>query len=189
MHYNRQWQYGMGVLAFVWSLGLSLPQAQAFHIGCGAILGPGGTFVLDSDVGPCGGPGPALTLISATLDLAGHTVSCSTTSIYGIEVEGKKSRVRNGTVSGCGNGVVLFDQGSYEVREVTASGNTAGFNVGSSGNKLTDNAASSNEEGFSFVGHTNDAWVGNTASGNGGFGFSFGDGAMNSLDENRASGN
>src|SRR5882672_6503063 len=121
MHYNRQWQYGMGVLAFVWSLGLSLLQAQASPIGCGAILGPGGTFVLDSDVGPCDGPGPALTLISATLDLAGHTVSCSTTSIYGIDIEGANSQVHNGTVTGCSNGVVLLGQGHHRVRAVTAS--------------------------------------------------------------------
>jgi parallel beta-helix repeat protein len=179
MHCNRQWQYGIGVLAFVWSLGLSLPQAQASPIGCGAILGPGGNFVLDSDVGPCGEPGPALTLISATLDLAGHTVSCSTLSIYGIEVEGKKSRVRNGTVSGCGNGVVLRDQGSHEVREVTATGNTAGFNVGSSRNKLTNNAASGNEFVGFAVGGEHNQLTGNTASGNE-FGFLF-QGATNGL--------
>src|SRR5262245_18220927 len=131
MKYNRQWRYSVGVLVFVWSLGLILPQAQAVHIGCGAVLGPGGTFVLDSVVGPCGGPGPALTLISATLDLAGHTVSCSAPSNYGIDVEGKKSKVRNGTVSGCANGVVLLDQGSHEVRGVTASGNSTGFTIGS----------------------------------------------------------
>lgn len=179
MHYNRQWQYSMGVLAFVWSLGLSLPQAQAFPIGCGAILGPGGTFVLDSDVGPCGGPSPALTLISATLDLAGHAVSCSTTAIYGIDVEGKNSTVRNGTVSGCGNGIVLLDHGSHKVRMVTASGNVTGFTVGSSRNKLTSNTATGNEFAGFAVGGGHNQLTGTTASGSE-FGFLF-QGATNSL--------
>ncbi len=31
-----------------------LPLAEASHIGCGAVLGPGGVFILDSNVGPCG---------------------------------------------------------------------------------------------------------------------------------------
>jgi parallel beta-helix repeat protein len=165
MRYNRRWRYGVGVLALVGGLGLSVPQAQAVHISCGDTLGPGGNFVLDSDVGPCSGPGPALTLISATLDLAGHTVSCSTTSIYGIEVEGKKSRVRNGTVSGCGNGVVLFDEGFHEVRRITASGNTTGFTVGSKRNKLNDNTATVNEYAGFAVGGTQNQLNDNFASG------------------------
>ncbi len=165
MHYNRQWQYSIGVLAFVWGLGLSLPQVQAFPIGCGATLGPGGAFVLDNDVGPCGGPDPALTLISATLDLAGHTVSCSTTAIYGIEVKGRRSRVRNGTVRGCGSGVVLLEQGSHEVRKVTASENSAGFRVGSNQNKLSSNTAKDSEFfGFAVGGALNQL-SSNTASG------------------------
>jgi len=165
MHYNKQWQYSIGVLAFVWGLGLSLPQVQAFPIGCGATLGPGGAFVLDSDVGPCGGPDPALTLVSATLDLAGHTVSCSTTDIYGIAVKGRRSRVRNGTVRGCGSGVVLLEQGSHEVNEVIASENSAGFRVGSNQNKLTNSTATDSEFfGFAVGGALNQL-SGNTASG------------------------
>src|SRR5688572_2249175 len=50
--------------------------ALAAHITCGAVLGPGGTFTLDSDVGPCDDPAPAITVDSASLDLNGFTVSC-----------------------------------------------------------------------------------------------------------------
>src|SRR5215510_15802153 len=126
MQYKRPWRHGLSVLAFIWGLGFSLPQAQAAPIGCGAVLGPGGTFVLDSDVGPCPAPGPALKLISATLDLAGHTVSCENPDIFGIDLEGKGSKVRNGTVTGCSNGVVLLDHGHHKVRKVIASGNSTG---------------------------------------------------------------
>src|SRR5712692_3727930 len=240
MHYNKQWQYSIGVLAFVWGLGLSLPQVQAFPIGCGATLGPGGAFVLDSDVGPCGGPDPALTLISATLDLAGHTVSCSTTDIYGIAVKGRRSRVRDGTVrdseffgfavggalnqlsgnTASGSEIGFWLQGATNSRLTsnTATDNFQGFEMfASSGGLLIGNTASSNQSdgftgdlnannrwaantasdnaaGFSFEGDTDDAWIDNTASGNARFGFSFvgfsfGGGASNSLNHNRANGN
>src|SRR4051794_15493661 len=103
MRYKRRWRYGISALAFIWGVGFSLPQAHAVQVDCGAVLGPGGNFVLDSDVGPCSGPEPALTLISATLDLADHTVSCLIPTVYGIDMEGANSQVHNGTVTGCSN--------------------------------------------------------------------------------------
>jgi hypothetical protein len=56
----------LGLVAHPWP-------AAAGHIACGAVLGPGGTYTLDSDILDC----PAsrvLTVISATLNLNGHTV-------------------------------------------------------------------------------------------------------------------
>src|SRR4029077_17636757 len=47
--------------------------AQASHIFCGAVLGPG-THVLESDLGPCPVGVPALTLNSAVLILNEFTV-------------------------------------------------------------------------------------------------------------------
>lgn len=188
MRGKRRWPYRVGVLAFVGSLGLSLPPAQAVHISCGDVLGPGGSFVLDSDVGPCSGPGPALTVISASLDLAGHTVSCSTESIYGIEVQGKGSRVRDGVVSGCSNGIVLFDQGAHEVRGVTASENITGFTVGSSRNTLTKNAATDNEFAGFAVGGSRNQLSDNTTSGSE-FGFMFIGATRGVLSRNTATGN
>jgi parallel beta-helix repeat protein len=187
MHRKRRWPYSVGMLAFVWSLGLSLPPAQAAHISCGDVLGPGGNFVLDSDVGPCSGPGPALTVISASLDLAGHTVSCSTLSIYGIEVKGKGSRVRDGVVSGCSNGVVLLEQGGHDIREVTASENVTGFTVGSSRNTLTKNTATDNEYAGFAVGGSRNQLSDNTTSGSE-FGFLFIGAARGMLSHNTATG-
>ena len=82
--------------------------AQASHIFCGAILGPG-IHVLESDLGPCPVGFPALTLNSATLILNEFTVRCapSTGSTVGIAVQGKESWLGFGFVENCTFGVVL----------------------------------------------------------------------------------
>jgi hypothetical protein len=64
-------------------------EAQA-EITCGSTLGPGGTYVLNTDlVCPASadkyGPGVLLVVGGATLDLNGHTVTCSNRG-WGIRV-------------------------------------------------------------------------------------------------------
>src|SRR3990167_8378901 len=64
-------------------IGSGLSPAQAAHINCGDVLGPGGRFVLDADLS-CPNPDPdeepwagALTVVGPVeVDLQGHAVSC-----------------------------------------------------------------------------------------------------------------
>src|SRR5262245_60771501 len=50
------WRQGLGIAALMCGVGLSgllVPPAQAVEIHCGSVLGPGGSFKLEHDVGPC----------------------------------------------------------------------------------------------------------------------------------------
>jgi len=141
-------------------LGLSLAdgdRAQAGHIICGAVLGPGGKFVLDSDVGPCPGLGPAITVNFARLDLNGFSVICGSQyfNSNGIEVTGTEAKVRNGIVEDCNYGVVLQGRGSHDVHNVTAHDNFIGFLTLSDHNTLSQNTAPGNNT-FGFYTHGSD---------------------------------
>ncbi len=150
METRRKWQYTLGTLALVLGLGVGGRPAQAATPVCpscgGAPLGPGGSFVLTCDVGPCA-VGPALTVNSASLNMNSHTVSCSDNTIDGVVLTGTKATLLNGTVTGCFDGVELQGTGSHEVTNVTSTGNANfGFDEvsGSNANKLSSNTASNN---------------------------------------------
>jgi hypothetical protein len=90
------------------------------QVACGASLAPGTTTTLTADLGPCDGTPAAIVVESATLDLGGHTVSCADTDgdgelPDGIVLLGKKAEVRNSTVVGCYDGVVLAGAGKHRV--------------------------------------------------------------------------
>src|SRR5262245_54399775 len=75
--------------------------ASAEAVNCGDKLGPGGSFTLTADLGPCA-TSVALTVQGpVTVDLGGHAVSGST----GILIIGSQAQVRNGFVTGCNIGV------------------------------------------------------------------------------------
>ena len=148
------WKRSVGIMAVSGGLLLggsllsSVQAATAVCPPCGFPLGPGGLFVLTCDVTLCT-TNPALSVDSATLDMNGHTVSClgPTPTNDGIVLLGSKAKLRNGTVTGCFNGVVLQGTGHHEVRNVTSSYNAnIGFEEleGSSANKLTNDTASYN---------------------------------------------
>jgi len=150
---------GGWMLAVSCGLGFSgsfLPQAHAAHIGCGDVLGPGGTFTLDSDVGPCA-TDPALTVDSAELNLNGFTVSCDTTATDGIEVIGDHAVVRNGTVTGCHDGVDVEGTGNHRITSVLSIGNgDDGFDVESDNNKVQScEAIVNDQDGFDIEGTNN----------------------------------
>jgi hypothetical protein len=93
---------------------VTLPQAaQATHITCGAMLGPGGVYALDGDVGPCDSREPAITVDSAELDMAGFTVEGSA-----IHLTGRGSRLTGGVLSGAT--VILEGRGAHTVEGVQA---------------------------------------------------------------------
>jgi parallel beta-helix repeat protein len=150
----------LGLLSALLLLAAASP-AHATHIVCGATLGPGGIHVLEADLGPCDPGAPALTVKSATLRLDGFTVSCAPSSAptTGISLVGTGAWLTLGTVSGCGNGVVLGGAGGHTVSGVMARGNSTGdgFRVApkSDGNALIANRALLNVNGFSVHGKNN----------------------------------
>ena len=156
MHGVAIWKQGIGIVAVICGVGMTgllVPQAQADPITCGAVLGPGGSFKLEADVGPCDEQ-TAITVLSASLDLKGHVVFCQDTDAdgvpNGIELWGKGSRVKNGFVAGCHDGVVVVGQGKSIVDNVGSYFNWEdGFHVHSARNTLENNVAFANgEEGF-----------------------------------------
>jgi parallel beta-helix repeat protein len=140
------------------------------HPACGDTIGPGGSFILGADVGPCSnGVVPALSVDSAKLDLDGHTVSCSTVDpAAGILLIGQRAQLSHGTVVGCLNGVALAGAGRHIVKGIVSDANVVnGFWIqGVSRNKLSSNTASDNgNAGFNVQGVKNNL-TGNTAWGN-----------------------
>ena len=61
----------MALVAFVTLLGVP----RGWGIEWGGMVGPGGSFTLEADLGPCNDASPALIVDSASLDLNGFTVS------------------------------------------------------------------------------------------------------------------
>lgn len=148
---------------------------------CGDIITTNTT--LDADVGPCA-TDPALTVEGpATLDLNGFTVSCSTTSTFGIVLTEKSAKLLNGVVRNCNFGVILAGVGSHRVEQVLSTDNSnTGFYVdsGSDKNELDGNAATGNGGvGFGIAG-ANAKLINNTSTGNevGFFNFNTNDGQL-----------
>jgi parallel beta-helix repeat protein len=184
----------MAALGLLCGLVASPLPVVAGHINCGAMLGPGGTFTLDSNVGPCPND-PALTVVSATLNLNGFTVSGNGGNTC-IQVNGTRSTLRGpGSVQSCNRGVVVAGDGRHNVQGVisefhinngfllasnnnrlassTSRGNTfVGISVGTSqGNVLTENTATDNGvHGFEIVGASHQLGN-NMATDNGANGF------------------
>jgi parallel beta-helix repeat protein len=189
-------RHGRPTAALVVALCLAAAPAHA-QVVCGATVGPGGTTTLTADLGPCDGGNVAVFVDSATLDLAGHTVSCADTDGDGRVPDGvglvnRRARVRNGIVLGCRFGVVAAGDGKHRVEGITATGNAQdGIFVieGSKKNKVSGNNTSGNlDEGIQIEGDKNTV-TGNTATGNGDDGINVVGGDKNKLSGNTASGN
>jgi parallel beta-helix repeat protein len=172
-------------------LGLAaLPSpGAADHITCGAVLGPGGTFTLDSDVGPCPDP-VVITVHAATLKLTGHTVTGTAVGLTGqhcVELIGGGAVLRGpGTVQGCERGVVVRGTGRHEVQDVVSQGNTnVGFSVVSGRNAIVGNTSTLNTHvGFTLLSQRN-LLTNNTASSHGNFGFDI-HGELHEVENNTA---
>ncbi len=132
-----------------------LPVAEATHIGCGATLGPGGKFELDSDL-TCSAD-PALTLDSAELSGGNHTLTCTSGNV-GIRITGTGAKLENLNVTGCSVGVEVRGTGDHRVSAVNATNSSsAGINVFSDNNRLSENTVTGtqNGAGFGVLGHFN----------------------------------
>jgi len=161
----------MAGLVMILGLAASPSPVVAGHITCGAVLGPGGTFTLDSNVGPCAND-PVLTVVSATLNLNGFTVS-GTGGNTCIQVNGTRSTLRGpGSVQSCHRGVVMAGDGRHVVQDVLSEFHTNnGFLLASNDNRLTHNTSRSNMfVGISIGTSQGNLLTGNTATSNGVFG-------------------
>jgi parallel beta-helix repeat protein len=160
-------------------------------VSCGDTLGPGGSFMLTADLGPCGTSNALVVHGPTTVNLAGHTVSCNSGGSNGIEIIGSGAVVKNGRVTGCINrGVDVQGSGGHQVRDVLADHNGFAFVIGSGRNALFYNGAVSND-GDGFIvqfGSNSNALTGNTAVSNSDAGFDL-RGNSNSLLGNTAAHN
>jgi hypothetical protein len=114
----------LAVLAIV----LMAPLAAMAQVSCGDTIAKGEKVTLTTDVGPCDGDSSttaALIVDGGQLDLAGHTVTCVDANIdgevpQGIVLFGKKSKIANGTVVGCMNGIAVGGDGKHRITSMTA---------------------------------------------------------------------
>lgn len=117
--------------------------ADPIALACGDTIGPGGSFVLTADVGPCGfGAEPALTVVGpVTVDFGGHALVCDGDDGLppGIIVLGNAAVLSNGTVRGCANAVELLGGGGHRVERmiIDAYGAAGGFGIAARGDGNT----------------------------------------------------
>src|SRR5262245_23690135 len=134
------------VISLLVALAVTLPglaDADA-QITCGAVLGPGGHYKLDRDltcpetpISPDSSYSDRigmLKVVDATLNLNGHTVTCSSSSLpnggrypsptWGIVV--RNSTLKNGTIRGCGYGIVTSRS---VIRNMVLDGNGLGISL------------------------------------------------------------
>jgi parallel beta-helix repeat protein len=136
--------------------------AEGITLSCGQTLGPSsGTFLLDSDVGPCDDVSAAITLVGPVrLDLNGHTVSCQdlngdTDVPIGIALQGSRTLARNGAVDGCSIGVSLVGSNG-RIESIALSANDLGVAVEGDFNVLTRNSVDDGTDtSFVVIGNRN----------------------------------
>jgi parallel beta-helix repeat protein len=160
-------------------------------IDCFEVLGPGGRFTLEQDLfcgpAPQKPEGPGLGVAGpATLDLNGHVFHCVNGLRFGIAI-GDRATLRNGTITGCGEALLINGQGS-SVQNVTVTNNGIGIHLqNSSINKLQGNEAIANVVGIWLSdGSNGNSLVANHAGGNSEAGFLFESGEKNSVKLNDA---
>lgn len=182
------------VLATLVVLGTTTPAFA--QLACGELVPRGQKVTLTADVGPCDGDSnqdAAIFIDGGTLDLAGHTVTCADLdangdTAQGIALFGKKSKVMNGTVVGCQNGVFLTGDGKHLVQGMTAQGSVDdGLDTSNEApkNKILGNTFNQNgDDGISILSDKNKI-VGNTASQNVADGIDL----LDSADKNKVVGN
>jgi len=150
----------IGIALFSMLLMVSLNNL-AEAVSCGDTIGPGGTFTLTSNLN-CS-DNPALTVGGPVIiDLNGYIVECQSNLNDGIIVQGKAAQVKNGTVQGCSNGIIVEGVGSHQLRNLNARSNDLGFLVNSNNNRLYDNTSTTSGALFSVFGNKN-RFIDNTA--------------------------
>src|SRR5262249_20019631 len=102
---------------------------------CSATIGPGGSYRLTANVGPCS-TNVALVIIGPVdVSFGGHAVSC-TPGHQGIALSGDHVKLTDGKISGCDQAIYASDWSSNdEISHIKATGvrwnafeNTSGYN-------------------------------------------------------------
>ena len=150
----------------------------AAALSCGDTIGPQpkGRIIFTEDIGPCAGPGPALTIIGpARVEMKKYTVSCLDAGIDGIHIKGQKVFLRDGVIEGCANGLRISGDGNHRISKMatrlnmedgitllsdknavirsTSRGNgSVGFRIVGEGNRLKSCEATGNGKGIVIQG-------------------------------------
>jgi large repetitive protein len=173
----------LGGLAFLTALlagallALSAGQALADHVQCGDVITQDTT--LDSDLIDCPGDGLVIGADNITLDLGGHAVTGSDTSVVGIangdlygEPEGHDGvTIRNGSVRDFSIGVGIAEVTGAVIRDLTVSGAVrdrgAAILAGRSpGTRVQDNTVEGSRFGIDMDGSAASLVAGNDVSNN-----------------------
>lgn len=167
---------------------------QAIPINCGDQVGPGGTYTLEADVTCVSpdpeSPDPGFTLVGpVTLNMKGHTLTCGTGTRFGIVMSGQ-ANVRNGTVVGCEEGV-LVNGAQNVIKNLEVSESGAGIHLeAADDNELRNNTLQGNGLGFWLSdGSDRNLLHNNTATDHSDVGFYLDGGAQNQLKENISTNN
>jgi parallel beta-helix repeat protein len=153
---RKVWGYLNIILIALFILGLEAGGLTANAIECGDTIGPDTAVKLTHDL-QCEGD-VALTVVGpAVLNLKGHSISRTGPGKgVGILVTGKNAKIRNGTVVGFYDGVVVSGEGNHKIRKVNAMESWHyGFSVESDANKLAYTIAEANRNGFYVSGNKN----------------------------------
>lgn len=164
----RRMGLGMGAGLIACLLGMLSAQQAAgrstpISLDCGDTIGPGGSWTITDDIGPCETSGPAITIVGPVrVDLSGHTIDCghsfSLDEPLGLDITGRGVRVSNGTIHQCGRGVRVGGEGRHRVRDMTI-GHLGGlaYEVLSDRNLVADGIWTRNAEqiGILVSGHKN----------------------------------
>jgi hypothetical protein len=148
------------------------------QITCGAVVTS--NVVMTADMF-CILNSPAFTIDGGSVDMNGHQVGCLPGS-NGVLFINSGGKLKNGTVEGCDDGVILAGSGKHAVTNVMARGGQRGFVSTSTKNKLVRNSALDNSgDGFvlaSVIQPMAHNLNGNVSANNGGRGFALtGDGS------------
>lgn len=159
----------LAVAALALGAALACPSgARAQVIGCGSVVGPHQTVVLDVDLQCTHATGGITVIGPATLDLGGHRVVCAPEAerSSGIVLAGKRAQLRSGSVIGCKAGVEVVGEGGHRIEQVTAAADVeAGFRVDSNGNTLRGDTGGGTTNGIDFIVRSDgNLLVGNTTA-------------------------
>jgi hypothetical protein len=141
-----------GLDSFVFALAGLAALASTAHaqVSCGTTF-TSTTVTMTADIVGCA-VDPVVTLVDSTLDMDGYSITGCTGD--GVHLLGSNSRVENGTISGCVNGVVLDGTGGHDVENLRSESNSAAgflFNSGSNTNRLEYTSSSGNAVGWDIA--------------------------------------
>ena len=128
--------------------------ARAQGIGCGSVVGPNQTVVLDANLACTRVTGGITVVGPATLDLGGRLIGCAAEAdrAIGVTLVGKRAQLRNGSVLGCKVGVEMADDGRHRVEQVVATANVeAAFRLDSDASTLRGSTGGGTTSGIDFV--------------------------------------